>query len=140
MLRRLKSEVAKGLPPKSETMLYVGMSAMQRELYKNLLLKNKDAFSNTASKSSLANLVMQLRKACAHPYLFEGVEDRTLDPMGDHVITNCGKMVLLDKLMQRLHERGSRVLVFSQVRTPLSLLPCVDDRPSHILPPPCSSR
>lgn len=33
------------------------------------------------------NLMMQLRKVAGHPYLFDGVEDRELDPMGDHVIT-----------------------------------------------------
>lgn len=45
----------------------------------------------------MLNLVMQLRKACNHPYLFTGVEDRTLDPLGDHVIKNCGKMYLLGR-------------------------------------------
>lgn len=37
----------------------------------------------TANKSRLMNLVMQLRKCCNHPYLFEGAEDKTLDPFGD---------------------------------------------------------
>jgi hypothetical protein len=36
--------------------------------------------------------VMQLRKCCNHPYLFEGVEDRTLDPLGEHLVENCGKL------------------------------------------------
>ena len=58
---------------------------------------------------------MQLRKVCGHPYLFEGVEDRSLDPMGEHVIENSAKLQLLDKLLKRLKERGSRVLIFSQV-------------------------
>jgi SNF2 family DNA or RNA helicase len=34
MLRRVKAEVEKDLPPKTETKLYIGMSAMQREMYK----------------------------------------------------------------------------------------------------------
>jgi SNF2 family DNA or RNA helicase len=34
-------------------------------------------------KTRLQNIVMQLRKAANHPYLFDGVEDRTLDPNGD---------------------------------------------------------
>ena len=33
------------------------------------------------------NLLIQLRKVAGHPYLFDGVEDRKLDPMGEHVIT-----------------------------------------------------
>ena len=32
------------------------------------------------------NLMIQLRKVAGHPYLFDGVEDRSLDPMGSHVI------------------------------------------------------
>lgn len=39
-----------------------------------------------------------------------------MDPMGMHLIEACGKLLLLDKLLQRLHERGHRVLIFSQVR------------------------
>ncbi len=34
---------------------------------------------------------------------------------GDHLAENSGKMVLLDKLLPKLQERGSRVLIFSQV-------------------------
>jgi SWI/SNF-related matrix-associated actin-dependent regulator of chromatin subfamily A member 5 len=32
---------------------------------------------------------MQLRKAADHPYLFNNVEDRTLDPSGDHLYQNA---------------------------------------------------
>ena len=39
MLRRLKVEVEKTIPPKKETLLYVGLSDMQRDLYKQCLLK-----------------------------------------------------------------------------------------------------
>lgn len=55
-------------------------------------------------KSRLQNILMQLRKVCAHPYLFEGVEDRALDPLalGSHPITNCAKLMLLDKLLPML--------------------------------------
>lgn len=43
--------------------------------------------NSRAERSHLLNLLMQLRKVAGHPYLFEGVEDRSLDPMGEHVIT-----------------------------------------------------
>ena len=33
------------------------------------------------------NMMMQLRKVAGHPYLFDGVEDRSLDLMGEHLIT-----------------------------------------------------
>ena len=35
---------------------------------------------------------------------------------GEHLVENSGKMVLLDRLLPKLKERGSRVLIFSQVR------------------------
>ncbi|KAL2557080.1 putative chromatin-remodeling complex ATPase chain [Forsythia ovata] len=40
LLRRLKSDVEKGLPPKKETILKVGMSQMQKHYYKALLQKD----------------------------------------------------------------------------------------------------
>ena len=75
-----------------------------------------------AGKSKLCNIVMQLRKVCNHPYLFNGVEDRSLDPAGEHLIENCGKLRLLDKLLARLKEGGHRVLIFSQMTRLLDIL------------------
>ena len=39
LLRRIKSDVEKSLPPKKETILKIGMSALQQTWYKNLLQK-----------------------------------------------------------------------------------------------------
>ncbi|RLO08473.1 hypothetical protein DYB28_005881, partial [Aphanomyces astaci] len=145
MLRRLKADVEKSLPPKKETLLFVGMTPMQKALYKTLLLRDMNTLTggSAASKSALQNIVMyvvvglefvglvqiyrfmnrwQLRKCCGHPYLFEGQEDRSLPPMGDHVVDNCGKMILMDKLLKRLKARGSRVLIFSQMTRVLDIM------------------
>jgi len=126
MIRRLKSDVAKGLPPKTETLVMVGMSKMQKQLYKKLLLRDIDSItggtSGSKNKTAILNIVMQLRKCCGHPYLFEGVEDRTLDPLGEHLIENCGKLNMVDKLLKRLKERGSRVLIFTQMTRVLDIL------------------
>ncbi|TDH68613.1 hypothetical protein CCR75_000467 [Bremia lactucae] len=125
MLRRLKADVEKSLPPKKETLLFVGMSEMQKLLYKSLLLRDVNTVmgnSGGVSKSALQNIVMQLRKCCGHPYLFEGQEDRSLDPLGEHVVDNCGKMVLLDKLLKKLKQRGSRVLIFTQMTRVLDIM------------------
>jgi SWI/SNF-related matrix-associated actin-dependent regulator of chromatin subfamily A member 5 len=124
MLRRLKVDVAKALPPKTETLLYVGFTRLQRELYRSILMRNMDAVLAEragADKTRLANLLMHLRKACNHPYLMDGVEDRSLDPMGEHLIFNCAKLQLLDKLLPRLQTRGSRCLIFSQVCRPSTM-------------------
>ena len=55
-------------------------------------------------------------------YLFPGVEDRSLPPLGEHLVETCGKLRLLDKLLARLKERGHRVLVFSQMTRMLDIL------------------
>ncbi len=49
-----------------------------------------------SSKNSLLNILMNLRKACNHPYLFHGVEDIALPTLGDHLFKVSGKMLVLD--------------------------------------------
>ena len=49
MLRRLKRDVIKSLPTKSERILRVEMSAMQTHYYKNILTRNFAALSKSAS-------------------------------------------------------------------------------------------
>lgn len=123
MLRRLKKEVETSLPPKHETILFTGMSAMQKKLYRDILIRDIDAIQGTSgSRTAILNIVMQLRKCAGHPYLFPGVEDRSLPPLGEHLVENCGKMVLLDKLLKRLRERGHRVLLFTQMTRILDIM------------------
>ena len=66
MLRRLKADVEKSLPPKHETILFTGMSAMQKKLYRDILIRDIDAIQgkNPGSRTAILNIVMQLRK-CA---------------------------------------------------------------------------
>ena len=122
LLRRLKSDVEKSLPPKKETILKIGMSDMQRRYYAALLQKDMDAVTGGAERSRLLNVVMQLRKCCNHPYLFQGAEPGPPYVTGEHLVENSGKMVLLDKLLPKLQTRGSRVLVFSQMTRMLDIL------------------
>lgn len=127
MIRRLKSEVEKSLPPKKETILFTGMSTVQKTLYTQILLRDIDTINSgggpgNGSRTQILNIVMQLRKCCNHPYLFPGVEDRTQDPLGDHLYASCGKMALLDKLLAKMKQRDHRVLIFSQMTRMLDIL------------------
>jgi SWI/SNF-related matrix-associated actin-dependent regulator of chromatin subfamily A member 5 len=77
LLRRLKSDVETALLPKIETKLFVGMSKMQIDWYVKILNRDIDLLNvgkANAPKMRLMNLVMQLRKVCNHPYLFQGAE------------------------------------------------------------------
>ncbi|XP_016197010.1 ISWI chromatin-remodeling complex ATPase CHR11 isoform X1 [Arachis ipaensis] len=122
LLRRLKSDVEKGLPPKKETILKVGMSQMQKQYYRALLQKDLEVVNAGGERKRLLNIAMQLRKCCNHPYLFQGAEPGPPYTTGDHLVTNAGKMVLLDKLLPKLKERDSRVLIFSQMTRLLDIL------------------
>jgi SWI/SNF-related matrix-associated actin-dependent regulator of chromatin subfamily A member 5 len=123
LLRRLKADVEKDLPPKKETHLMTGMSEMQRYYYQKLLERDIDAVNGVgASRTRLLNILMQLRKCTNHPYLFDGAEPGPPYTNGPHLWENSGKMALLDKLLNRLKEQGSRVLIFSQMTRMLDIL------------------
>ncbi|KAF4045225.1 SLIDE domain-containing protein [Phytophthora infestans] len=124
LLRRLKADVEHSLPPKIETKLYVGLSEMQREWYMRVL--HRDATHLNAIGGSdrvrLLNILMQLRKVCNHPYLFEGAEPGPPYQEGPHLWENCGKMTLLHKLLPKLQAQGSRVLIFCQMTSMMDIL------------------
>lgn len=126
LLRRVKSDVEKSLLPKKEVNLYIGMSEMQVRWYQKILEKDIDAVNGAAgkreSKTRLLNIVMQLRKCCNHPYLFEGAEPGPPYTTDEHLINNAGKMVMLDKILVRMKRQGSRILIFSQMSRVLDIL------------------
>ncbi|KAM0454670.1 hypothetical protein ACHAPV_005579 [Trichoderma viride] len=126
LLRRVKSDVEKSLLPKKEVNVYLGMSEMQVKWYQKILEKDIDAVNGAGgkreSKTRLLNIVMQLRKCCNHPYLFEGAEPGPPYTTDEHLIYNAGKMKVLDKLLGRLQKQGSRVLIFSQMSRLLDIL------------------
>lgn len=126
LLRRVKSDVEKSLLPKKEINLYIGMSDMQVKWYKKILEKDIDAVNGAGgkreSKTRLLNIVMQLRKCCNHPYLFEGAEPGPPYTTDEHLIYNAGKMLMLDKILTRMKKQGSRVLIFSQMSRVLDIL------------------
>lgn len=130
LLRRIKSDVEKSLLPKKRIDLYVGMSSMQRKWYKKLLEKDISALNGnwsipltnligaikkSGSAKRLQNIVMQLRKCCNHPYLFDGAEEGPPYTTDQHIVDNAGKMAILDKLLLKLKSQDSRVLIFCQM-------------------------
>ncbi|KAI8853555.1 SNF2 family N-terminal domain-containing protein [Chytridium lagenaria] len=127
MLRRLKKDVEKSLPTKTERILRVELSQMQLEYYKNIYSRNFAALNKglaAGSQSTLLNIAMELKKAANHPYLFPNAEKYVVnkDEQLRGMIANAGKMVLLDKLLARLQEGGHRVLIFSQMVRMLDIL------------------
>ena len=104
------------------------MSVMQRKWYQKILEKDIEAVNGAISgkkesgKTRLQNVVMQLRKCCNHPYLFDGAEPGPPYTTDEHLVENAGKMAILDRLLERMKAQGSRVLLFSQMSRMLDIL------------------
>ncbi|KAI6083799.1 SNF2 family N-terminal domain-containing protein [Hypoxylon rubiginosum] len=71
----------------------------------------------------LGNPIMQLRLVCNSPHNFYSpwVYDDNV-PVDESIVTASGKMLLLDRLLPELFERGHKVLIFSQFKTQLDIL------------------
>ncbi|XP_078532353.1 SWI/SNF-related matrix-associated actin-dependent regulator of chromatin subfamily A containing DEAD/H box 1 [Lissotriton helveticus] len=69
ILRRVKSEVLKQLPPKQDVIDFCPMSEKQEELYVNLFNGFKKSINSTEKNTELCNVMMHLRKMANHPLL-----------------------------------------------------------------------
>lgn len=72
----------------------------------------------------LQNTVMQLRKVCSHPFLFDWpLDPNTRQPiLNGELIDASGKMMMLDRLLGELFRRKHKVLLFSQFTTMLDII------------------
>jgi len=100
ILRRVKKDVEKSLPSKTEKVVRVELSDIQTEWYKNILTRNYEALNDkNKQKVSLLNIVMELKKISNHPFMFQVAEDRitrNVVTREDHLkamIMSSGKMV-----------------------------------------------
>jgi len=122
LLRRLKQDVEIGLPKKHEYILFAWMSEWQQEMYRDLV--NKQLQDSAGKTMRMQNVLMQLRKCCNHPYLFEWPVDESGNEVVDEILLEAsGKMQLLDRILTKLKaEGGHQVLIFSQMTRMLDIL------------------
>ncbi|KZT38405.1 hypothetical protein SISSUDRAFT_1021506 [Sistotremastrum suecicum HHB10207 ss-3] len=194
LLRRLKTDVEKDLPPKKEYVLYAPLSTQQKSIYEAVVNRTLRSYLiSTISKKQkpvvdineprktrgvkrkvvydadesdddyysklekdrhdkaeesarshrelgeefarrnkvkqvnnqhLQNAVMQLRKVCSHPFLFDWPTDEKTNAsvIDDQLVNASGKMMILDRLLDALFARGHKVLVFSQFKIMLDII------------------
>ena len=128
LLRRLKKDVEADLPDKQEKVIKCSFSALQAKLYKQLMTSNKltvaDKSGNKIPMRGLSNMLMQLRKLCNHPFVFEEIEDQ----MNPSRVTNdmlwrvAGKFELLDRILPKFAATGHRVLMFFQMTQIMNIM------------------
>lgn len=132
-LRRTKAGVLKFLPPMSQIILPVTMTSVQEKLAKSIMAKNpqliKAMFANTTmnkkERGSLNNILMQLRKCLCHPFMYsEAIEEKhhDNDVLQRNLVEASAKLLLLEKMLPKLKERGHRVLIFSQFLQQLAII------------------
>ncbi|CAA2998636.1 CHROMATIN REMODELING 4 [Olea europaea subsp. europaea] len=127
MLRRLKRDAMKNIPPKTERVVPVELSSIQAEYYRAMLTKNYQVLRNIGKgvpQQSMLNIVMQLRKICNHPYLIPGTEPESgsVNFLHEMRIKASAKLTLLHSMLKVLHKEGHRVLIFSQMTKLLDIL------------------
>jgi len=121
LLRRMKQEVAKDLPPKIEKLATCVMTRDQQLVYKNILEASQRKINALVAKSGfqrsrmeiLATL-LRLRQVCCH---LELLKLKDLDSQYP-----SGKMELFFELLDEAIDGGHRVLVFSQFTSMLAIL------------------
>jgi ATP-dependent helicase STH1/SNF2 len=128
LLRRLKKDVEKDLPDKTERVIKCNFSTLQAKLYKQLVTHNRlvvsDGKGGKTGMRGLSNMLMQLRKLCNHPFVFEQVEE----VMNPSKITNdllwraSGKFELLDRILPKFQKTGHRVLMFFQMTQIMNIM------------------
>ena len=78
--------------------------------------------TNATVYSKLRHLVMQLRKCCNHPFLFDGVETDQENTTCEELIAASGKLAVVDKLLVSLYKKNHRVVLFSQFTYSLDII------------------
>lgn len=128
LLRRLKKDVEKDLPDKTEKVIKCKFSALQARLYKQMFFHNKFAVSDgkggKTTAKGLSNMMMQLRKLCNHPFVFDEVENQ-MNPASisnDLLWRTCGKFELLDRILPKYQATGHRVLMFFQMTAIMDIM------------------
>ncbi|GAP89300.1 putative SNF2-family ATP dependent chromatin remodeling factor snf21 [Rosellinia necatrix] len=128
LLRRLKKDVEKDLPDKTEKVIKCKFSALQTRLYKQMVTHQKIAVSDGKGGKTgvrgLSNMIMQLRKLCNHPFVFDEVENQ-MNPMNtsnDLLWRTSGKFELLDRILPKYKVTGHRVLMFFQMTAIMDIM------------------
>uniref|UniRef100_A0A674CY96 SWI/SNF related BAF chromatin remodeling complex subunit ATPase 4 n=1 Tax=Salmo trutta TaxID=8032 RepID=A0A674CY96_SALTR len=137
LLRRLKKEVEAQLPEKVEYVIKCDMSALQRVLYRHMQAKGvlltdgseKDKKGKGGTKT-LMNTIMQLRKICNHPYMFQQIEESFSEHLGfsGGIVSGLdlyrasGKFEVLDRILPKLRATNHKVLLFCQMTSLMTIM------------------
>lgn len=118
ILRRLKTNVLKELPPKTETVLFAGLEGEQKKLYSANLAQIRSQLGSQLKTSSQAGnkvvilaMLTRLRQLCCDPSLCY-----------DNYKGGSAKLELCMELLESSVQAGHKVLLFSQFTSMLTII------------------
>ena len=121
VLRRLKAEVAKELPPKTEIIRRVTLAEDQRDLYETVRHVMNDKVRDEIASKGLArsqivilDALLKLRQTCCDPRLVKLEAAKK--------VTDSAKLEELMEMLPTLIEEGRKILLFSQFTSMLDLI------------------
>lgn len=113
LLRRLKQDVAKDLPPKIENVSYCDLTESQQELYLDFLENARDEVLSKAAgggvgknANSIFSALVRLRQICCHPQLVSEEISQG--------VNESGKFNALKSMVREIVAEGHRILIYSQ--------------------------
>lgn len=84
--------------------------------------------TNSIKTSQLNSMDVQLRKCCNHLFLLKGVEEeltkncRTEEDIYNRLLESSGKLMLLDKFIEKFKKENHKILIFSQFKRMLDII------------------
>jgi superfamily II DNA or RNA helicase len=120
VLRRMKSQVLKELPPKTEVTILCEFTAGQKRAYQEALAAGRHEISENQHTASfdLLTILLRLRQIACHPEL---VNKKPPKPQGS------GKLDTVAHMGMEILSEGHRILIFSQFTGHLKLVKSVFD-------------
>ena len=125
-LRRLKTDVAKELPPKILMSRECELTPEQVQLYKRYAMQEQNRIRRLSGDTvkidtSVLTAILKLKQICCHPALITGDTNR--------IDKRSGKLEAFVEVLDELIENEEKALIFSQFTTMLGILCRVlDDR------------
>lgn len=123
VLRRLKSEVAKELPPRIDVVLRCELEPTERRTYDAVRAATQEQvverLSAGANVLQVLEALLRLRQAACHPALLPGGRGRA---QADGQPQGSSKLALLLETLEEVLEEGHKALVFSQWTSLLDLV------------------
>jgi SNF2 family DNA or RNA helicase len=129
ILRRLKSQVEKELPDRTDIIHLCELEDEQRSLYLDVLDEcRQKVFSEIASRGigrsqiSVLTALLRLRQVCCDPRLLKEREEESIEKGNKHTTAHSAKLTALIAMIAEIVEEGHKILIFSQFVGMLTLV------------------